>query len=527
MSKRARRSHSVYNLDYAVLHNSGEKILKSNMDIDKLKLREKKVRSDLIDSLRLYDLQDLETLDDVLEGLDHIMDLGRSYRHIQIELEMAMGDADYQDEYPKAQETLEKVRVFQVDAKKKAKRLKIVEEEANIARSIAERKEQDLASKRALIEVEEQVFRGKLDDEIESYELSDSDSIKVSCKRFEDLLDECYTLLSRAKVAFGADFDANYKDLFETSITKIRKQIKVGKDKINALVAEERENLALEKEQDSKVSNESFVREQTACVEILTNEIRLRSQALVAKCRSSILSQLNDYELLERSKNLGVIDVEMREIFSKFSEVSKIVVPLGDIHAPLLTKPRRLQDNALSARNTYAQELYALISERDISEEKLKKSNGLTIDLPKFKGYDSKLDIFSFRSEFERLIQPATQKQYWVDILKKNHLTGAALTLVEKCETVTEVWEKLINAYGNMKLLLQNKISQLDNFENFDKIKGDEKLGLALSKIVNMMTELTMLAQKYNLEAKLYVGGGLEKVLSLPGDDREDSPNSL
>ena len=36
-----------------------------------------------------------------------------------------------------------------------------------------------------------------------------------------------------------------------------------------------------------------------------------------------------------------------------------------------------------------------------------------------------------------------------------------------------------------------------------------------------MMTELTILAEKYNLEAKLYVGGGLEKVLSLLGDARE------
>ena len=72
----------------------------------------------------------------------------------------------------------------------------------------------------------------------------------------------------------------------------------------------------------------------------------------------------------------------------------------------------------------------------------------------------------------------------------------------------------MINAYGNVKLLLQNKISNLDKLENLEKIKGDEKLGNALAKIINMMTELSNLAQKHNLEYKLYVGGGLEKCMA-------------
>ena len=267
----------MYDLDYAALHNSGERFHKSNMDVEKLKVKEKKVRSDLVGNLRLYDLQDLETVDDVLEGLDHVTDLGKDYRHIHIELETAMGETSYLGEYEKASEMSDKVLRFQVDAKKKVKQLKVAEDEQNIARITAERQEQELLSKKALIKVEEEVFRGKLKDEIENYELNDLDSIKISCKRFEDLLDECYTLLSRAKIAFGIEFDDTYKDLFDDSISKIRKEIKVGKDKISALVVKERENLAQEKERDAKVSNDSFEREQKSCVEIFTNEIELRS----------------------------------------------------------------------------------------------------------------------------------------------------------------------------------------------------------------------------------------------------------
>ena len=214
----------------------------------------------------------------------------------------------------------------------------------------------------------------------------------------------------------------------------------------------------------------------------------------------------------------------MREIFGKFSEFSKIVILCRDDkddQETLLKTPRSQQNKALKARNTYAMELHSIITERDISEEKLKKSGDFSIELSKFKGYDSKLDIYGFRSDFEKLIQPNIPKRIWVETLRKNYLTGPALTLVEKCETIEDVWKKLTDAYGNVKLLLQNKISSLDKLDNLEKIKSDEKLGVALAKIINMMTELSTLASKYNLEYKLYVGGGMENVLNLVGETRE------
>ena len=291
--------------------------------------------------------------------------------------------------------------------------------------------------------------------------------------------------------------------------------------KMSDIASKERRALAEKEAKDVKLVNDKFLAEQTSHAEILTKEIELRSQNLVSKCVSSTLQNLNDYELLDRSKNMTSLDVEMREIFDKFSEISKIVVSLGTGHDDLLDRPRRSQSKALQVRNTYAQELYGLIVDRDVSEEKLKRSKGLDIETPKFEGYQSKLDIYSFRAEFEKLIQPSIQKQYWVDFLKKNCLSGPARTLVDKCEGIDEIWDKLTTAYGNMKLLLQNKISHLDNFERLDKLKGDEKIGSALANIINMMIELTSLAQRYKLEYKLYVGGGLEKVLGLLGNERE------
>ena len=125
---------------------------------------------------------------------------------------------------------------------------------------------------------------------------------------------------------------------------------------------------------------------------------------------------------------------------------------------------------------------------------------------------NSKTDIYTFKSDFERLIQRKFQKPYWVDTLKKNYLAGPALVLVEKLEDITEIWKKLIDSYGNVKLLLQTKMNALDKMGHLGTIEGDEKLVNAIAKIVNVMTELSTLAEKHNLETKLYVGGGLETV---------------
>ena len=142
----------------------------------------------------------------------------------------------------------------------------------------------------------------------------------------------------------------------------------------------------------------------------------------------------------------------------------------------MLVDSQRDQKKALETRNAFAMKLHTIFSERDISEEKLRNVNTLSIELAKFKGYDSKLDIYSFKTEFEKLIQPITLKRYWVDTLKNNYLAGPAFTLVEKCEEIDKIWEKLINAYGNVKLLLQNKIGNLDKLDNLDTFTGEEKI---------------------------------------------------
>ena len=293
------------------------------------------------------------------------------------------------------------------------------------------------------------------------------------------------------KAVFGDNYENVFGGGFNVSLTQITDQIKAGKLRIRELNTEKEVSISLEKTNLEKEAHKIFISEQKFHATNLTTEIEMRCDELILKCDSTKLKNMSDYQILEEHKNMKGMDSEMRKIFERFTTLSKITALCGEEKDKLLEKPIDSREKALKARNDFAKILHTVFTERDISEEKLKNASGLKIELPKFKGYESKNDIYSFKTEFEKLVQPTIQKRYWVDNLKKNYFGRHALTLVEKAETIDEIWTKLINSYGNVKLLLQNKISSLDKLDNLGKVRGDEKLGNAIANIINVMTELS------------------------------------
>ena len=503
------------------------------MDAKRLEIQELQISDDLDDSFSLYDLEDLVSHTELTEGLVSIGSLGRQFRHVHIELKDVMDEEEYNAKYlAKYTTTHTKVRKYQTDGRQRIRDLNTVvipqveASDESTASTESESKEQQESKEtervRASILTEEQIFQEKLAFEIEGFGTVSQSSVENSCRRFEYLLDKYYNLLSKAKVAFDKDsFEKDCKVLFDETLSKIREQIKVGKARLVELATLERKESERVERERNKLAHDTLAKEQLAIARVLSEEIDLRSKTIVSKCDHLKLSDFDDHKLLDCLKNLPSIDIEVREILGKFTEFSKITALYSSPDDNFVENTCKAKSDALKVRNDYAIELYKIISLRDVSEGKLKRSKALPIDLPKFKGFDSKLDIYSFKSEFEKLIEPSIQSVTWFKTLKNNYLSGPAFTLVDKLDNIDEAWKKLIEAYGNVRLLLQNKIADLDKFENLQKLKGDEKIGSALAKIINMMIDLSTLAEKHNLEAKLYVGGGLEKVLNLIGDDRE------
>ena len=477
-------------------------------------LNEKKVLElQIFDDIKyIYDnnavLDDLETVEDLNEVLEEISLLNKQYRHVHVELKFLMGDA-YADAYKEYDQRLEGMKKFISSVKKRIKTLN------------SSKVESDKNNLTSALKIEEGIFRERFDKELVEFRLDNVVEIRENCSKLEALLQEYYRLFSKAKIGLAGDFEAVFAKTFDDMITLIRDKIDEGKKAVAKIESDLEENAAKAKAKHEQELQEQFLAEQKFQAGVLLSEIQNRCDALAKKCRSSVLNDLSDFQIFEQQKNMESVDKEMREIFGKVTAFSKIAATCGEEKADMLKNAEALQAKALKARNVYAQELHTISTTRDISEEKLKNLSSLTIELPKFQGYESKMDIYTFRSEFEKVIQTKHQKRYWIDILKKNYLSGPAFTLVEKLENIEEVWKKLIEAYGNVKLLLQTKMNSLDKLGNLDLVEGDEKLANALAKIINVMTELSTLAQRHNLEYKLYVGGGLEKVYKLIGNSRE------
>ena len=80
---------------------------------------------------------------------------------------------------------------------------------------------------------------------------------------------------------------------------------------------------------------------------------------------------------------------------------------------------------------------------------------------------------------------------------------------------------KTQESFGNTRLLLQNKLRHLENAGGLWKIKGNEKIGIAIAALINTMLDLSALASEHKLENELYFGEGYRKVLGLIGDSRK------
>ena len=84
-------------------------------------------------------------------------------------------------------------------------------------------------------------------------------------------------------------------------------------------------------------------------------------------------------------------------------------------------------DDVVKSKENYVTDLKKAIAERDLDKEDIFKESTLNIKLSKFKGYGSATDIYTFKSDFEKLYLRATPKRLLPDLLKNNYLDGSAL----------------------------------------------------------------------------------------------------
>ena len=126
------------------------------------------------------------------------------------------------------------------------------------------------------------------------------------------------------------------------------------------------------------------------------------------------LGKLSDYQILELSKD-KTRDNEFNNILYKIISLASFLHFDGEDVKSLVHDGDKKRENLAEMRENFYADLQAVIIDRDVSESKMKNALGLKIDLPKFSGYECKMDFYTFKTKFRKLVEPTIRKQYLAD----------------------------------------------------------------------------------------------------------------
>ena len=182
-------------------------------------------------------MHDLEIEKEISKGVEQISELGQKYRHVHVELKSLLDATEHAEKYAEYSKRCQAIREYVKAARLKIKNLDLVVQEngkqahADEEKKLLMLKDAEDMKVRKSFEIEEQVFRDKIEREVMNFELHNSQDIQKGCDRFRLLLDDYYQLLSNVKVAFGDSFETEclWKENFTCTINRIEKQIKLGK----------------------------------------------------------------------------------------------------------------------------------------------------------------------------------------------------------------------------------------------------------------------------------------------------------
>ena len=160
------------------------------------------------------------------------------------------------------------------------------------------------------------------------------------------------------------------------------------------------------------------------------------------------------------------------------------------------------------------------ISDREIDKHQQFKEKILNIKLAKFSGLNSPRDYYTFKDEFEKLHLRATLKTMLPELLRNNYLEDPALSLVKNIQNIDEIWKRLRKTYGDTKIMLSKKLTELENLEPIWKITSPVKITESLTKTIKTIKDLMQLSHRHDIAPKLYNSDALDKIYKLMGDGR-------
>ena len=158
----------------------------------------------------------------------------------------------------------------------------------------------------------------------------------------------------------------------------------------------------------------------------------ITERALLIKCKCSIpVKTLPDCQILEKINDAKMLDKEFNDILDWITELKKVSPSNYKETKKYLNEAFAVRDDLKLLKAQFLENLDAEVKSRDLSAEKMKNAFVLNLNLPKFHGYGSPNNFYTFKNEFEKLISPRIQAKLLPDYLKNNYLEGQAVEIVK------------------------------------------------------------------------------------------------
>ena len=305
----------------------------------------------------------------------------------------------------------------------------------------------------------------------------------------------------------GDKYETSLGKDYVTKMTKIKMYIQDLK--ITRKEIRESESTCKREEHDSKKISQNFLIEELS-----------RAMGEVRDDLLDDFSNQSDDEITRWNKDLPGTLSRLDRLSERFTKVLESIKSYDTGTESIIDKLKQSYQRLLEDKQAHIFHLKEETEKRELDKQHLINESKLNIKLQKFKGYDSSIDIYTFQSEFEKLYLRTTPKRLLPDLLKNNFLEEPALSIIKSEDNIDELWKRLKLSYGNPKIMLSRKLSQITSVSNLGRVKDSERIVQGLSQIINMIKDLLKLAKQHNIENQLYYGDALARIYNLLGDSR-------
>ena len=452
--------------------------------------------------VELFDVDEIQSSERLLR------ELSDSYEDVNIALRRELG-GDYDAQYPDYNTIMQKIDTWLKDSRTETRN----------------RKQSVIQSGLAKLRIEEEFFRSRIARDLASLDAEQAEFVEDFERHTfaaKELMQAYSSIFLRVKEQ-GRALTTELQDGYDLQMKTLEDFIQTKRDQIKTIKCAEIDAERKRREsEEQKMLDEKKSRDAEAvlvCTNIFDN-ICDRMAKLETKCKTDVSPQ-TDLQVMESKKDFKSIDSEYTGILDKIlklSEANPSRYPETKTYSATIADKKAALSKTIDA---YRAAVEAEISERDLTEDKIKNASTLGIKLPKFRGYDSKLDYYTFKAEFEKLVSPRISSHLQSDYLKHNYLEGHALELVKEIDDLSQIWERLKSSFGNVSVLLRTKIDGIEASTPLWKVKGDDKIVESIIKIKNLMVELSNMSEKHSVEESLYHSSNISKVFNVLGRNRQ------